>query len=180
MSTNTQVKKNTNTVVKTIVMNGLLIALTFVATAFINIKLPINANGGLVHLGNVPLFIAAIIYGRKSGAIAGAFGMAFFDLVSGWTAWAPFTFVIVGAMGYVVGLICQNKEKYFALWYVIAMVAALALKIGGYYVAEGFIYGNWIAPVNSIPGNIVQVGTAAIATFPLVITLRKILLKKEA
>ena len=37
--------------------------------------------------------------------LAGAFGMGLFDLLSGWTAWAPFTFIIVGAMGYVVGAI---------------------------------------------------------------------------
>ena len=29
--------------------------------------------------------------------------MGLFDLLSGWTAWAPFTFIIVGIMGYVVG-----------------------------------------------------------------------------
>ena len=66
---------------KALVINALFIALTLVATMFINIKLPIMGNGGLVHLGNVPLFIAALVYGKKTGAIAGAFGMAFFDLI---------------------------------------------------------------------------------------------------
>ena len=37
-------------------IDGISIALVFIATAFINIKLPITANGGLIHLGNVPLF----------------------------------------------------------------------------------------------------------------------------
>lgn len=70
---------------------------------FINVRLPFMGSGGLIHLGNVPLFIAAMMYGRKTGAVAGAFGMGLFDLISGWTAWAPFTFVIVGTMGYVIG-----------------------------------------------------------------------------
>ena len=74
---------------------ALFIALTYVFTAFINIRLPITANGGLIHLGNVPLFICAIIFGKKSGAIAGGVGMGLFDLLSGWTAWAPFTLIIV-------------------------------------------------------------------------------------
>ena len=93
-----------------LVINALFIALTLVATMFINIRLPIMGNGGLIHLGNIPLFLAAIIYGRKTGAIAGAFGMGLFDLISGWTAWAPFTFVIVGAMGYVVGLMSEKLK----------------------------------------------------------------------
>lgn len=41
-------------------------------------------SGGLIHLGNVPLFVAAMLFGRKTGAIAGAFGMGLFDLMSGW------------------------------------------------------------------------------------------------
>ena len=91
----------TNTRSKTyeLVICSIFIALTYVATWLINIRLPLSGSGGLIHLGNVPLLVAAMLYGRKTGAVAGAFGMGLFDLFSGWTAWAPFTFVIVGAMG---------------------------------------------------------------------------------
>ena len=86
---------NTNTIEKSrtyyLVINALFIALTLVATWLINIRLPFMGSGGLIHLGNVPLFVAAMLFGRKTGAIAGAFGMGLFDLMSGWTAWAPFT-----------------------------------------------------------------------------------------
>ncbi len=61
--------------IRFITITALFIALTYVFTAFINIRLPITANGGLIHLGNVPLFICAIIFGKKSGAIAGGVGM---------------------------------------------------------------------------------------------------------
>ena len=43
--------------------------------------------------------------------LAGAFGMGLFDLLSGWTAWAPFTFIIVGAMGYVVGAMTEGHHS---------------------------------------------------------------------
>lgn len=163
------------TATKKLTINAMCIALTFVATAFINIRLPIMANGGLVHLGNVPLFFAAIIFGKKTGAIAGGVGMALFDLLSGWTAWAPFTLIIVGIMGYVVGKIA---EKNTVFWYIVAMVTALAIKIVGYYIAEGIIYSNWTAPIASIPGNIVQVVTAAVIVVPVVVTLKKTILKQ--
>ena len=78
-----------------IVMDAMFIAMVFAATWLINIRLPLVGSGGLIHLGNVPLFIGAMLFGRKTGAISGAFGMALFDVVSGWTAWAPFTFVIL-------------------------------------------------------------------------------------
>ncbi|MDF2535296.1 MAG: transporter component, partial [Bacillales bacterium] len=97
--------KNRKNVAYNITLNAILIALVLVATMFINIKLPISINGGLIHVGNVPLLIAAIVFNKKRGAIAGAFGMGLFDILSGWTAWAPYTFIIRGVMGYVIGMI---------------------------------------------------------------------------
>lgn len=159
---------------KDICISGIFIALTLVATMFINIRLPFMGNGGLIHLGNVPMFLAAIIYGRKTGALAGAFGMGMFDLISGWTAWAPFTFVIVGLMGYVTGAISEKDSKHPYLRNGFAMFVALLIKIGGYYIAEGIIFGNWIAPIGSIPGNIVQVVTAAIIVLPIADKLKQV------
>lgn len=162
--------KKTKNNILFITLTALFIALTYVFTAFVNIRLPIAANGGLVHLGNVPLFIGAILFGKKLGAICGGVGMALFDLLSGWTLWAPFTLVIVAAMGFVVGFIAEEKPKFS--WYVVAIVAACAIKIVGYYIAEGIIYGNFIAPLTSIPGNIVQIAVAAVIVLPIIVPLR--------
>ncbi|WP_144552472.1 ECF transporter S component [Bacillus sp. X1(2014)] len=152
---------------KAIVINALFIALTLVATMFINIKLPIMGNGGLIHLGNVPLFIAALVYGKKTGAIAGAFGMGLFDLISGWAIWSPFTFIIVGAMGFIVGLISEKVPGNKIFVNSLAIATALIIKVVGYYFAEVILYGNWIQPFGSIPGNIMQVVIAGIIVIPL-------------
>lgn len=159
---------------KILVINALFIALTFVATMFINIRLPIVGNGGLIHLGNIPLFLAAFLFGKKTGAIAGGFGMALFDLVSGWTLWAPFTFVIVGTMGWVSGLIAEKLECRDTVKYFIAIVAACIIKIVGYYFTEVILYHNWIVPFGSIPGNIIQVGIAGLIVLPFAPRLAKI------
>ncbi len=50
---------------KMLVINGLFIALTLVATMFINIRLPFIGNGGLIHLGNVPLFLGAFYMAER-------------------------------------------------------------------------------------------------------------------
>ena len=163
-----------NNTTKTLVINAMFIALTLVATMFINIRLPIMGNGGLIHLGSVPLFIAAFIFGKRTGAIAGAFGMGMFDLLSGWTAWAPFTFVIVGAMGWTAGLISEKITEKRTLAYVLAIIAALVIKIVGYYFAEVILYHNWIVPLGSIPGNVMQVVIAGIIVLPFAERLRKI------
>lgn len=175
--TDTIALKKSESTTKSLVIDALFVALTFVATMFVNIRLPLMGNGGLIHLGNVPLFLAAIIYGKKTGAIAGACGMGFFDLISGWTAWAPFTFVIVGAMGYVTGLISEKLKVRPVIANSVAMFAALIIKVVGYYFAEVILYQNWIAPLGSIPGNVMQVTVAAIIVLPLAERLKIIAMK---
>ena len=168
----TSYKKNKFTT-RDLAETSLLIALVFIATRFINIRLPLASTGGLVHLGNTMLFIAAIVFGKRKGAIAGAFGMGLFDLLSGWTAWAPFTFIIVGAMGYVVGAMTEGHHS--TARDAAAIAAACVIKVAGYYIAEVIIYHNLFAPVASIPGNLVQIGTAAVIVLICVEQLRKVL-----
>lgn len=172
MSDTSTTKTNTAGMdIRFLTVTALFIALTYVFTAFINVRLPIAANGGLIHLGNVPLFICAILFGKKSGAIAGGVGMGLFDLLSGWTAWAPFTFIIVAVMGFAVGAI---TEKHHGLgWDALAIAIAAIIKVVGYYIAEIIIYGNWLAPMASIPGNLVQIGVAAVIVLIIVEPLRK-------
>ena len=171
-TTSTTTVKTENSIgqVQFLTITALFIALTYVFTAFVNVRLPITANGGLIHLGNVPLFICAILFGKKSGALAGGIGMGLFDLLSGWTAWAPFTFIIVAIMGYVVGAITEHHGLGFDA---LAIAAACVIKVVGYYIAEGIIYGNWIAPVTSIPGNLFQIGVAAVVVLIVIEPLRK-------
>ena len=171
VGTRTQARNNT----QAIVVTAMCIALTYIFTAVVNIRLPFAPNGGLIHLGNVPLFLAAIIFGRKTGALSGAFGMGLFDLFSGWTAWAPFTLIIVGLMGYAVGAITEKHHGFG--WNTLAIAVACVIKVAGYYIAEGIIYGNWIAPVTSIPGNLVQIGVAAVIVLLIVGQLQKIVNK---
>lgn len=161
------VQKSRNTAAE-LTITALFIALTYIFTAFINVRLPIAANGGLIHLGNVPLFIGAIIFGKRTGAAAGGIGMGLFDLLSGWTLWAPFTLVVAGLMGYVTGRITEKEEHQKLIWYAAAMGAACVIKIIGYYIAEVVIYGNLLAPAASIPGNLIQVGMAAVIVLVII------------
>ncbi|MBF8984667.1 ECF transporter S component [Lutibacter sp. B2] len=168
-------QEQVNNKTKDIAYSGILISLVFIATKFLNIRLPISINGGLIHLGNTMLFIAAIVFGKKKGAVAGAFGMALFDIVSGWMAWAPGTFIVRGVMGYLVGSISWAKDRNgnHLGWNIIAIVVAGIWMIAGYYVTEGILYGNWIAPMTSIPGNIIQIVVGAIIGLPLAVALKK-------
>lgn len=159
-----------------LILTAMLIALIFVATLFLNIRLPIAANGGLVHLGTAMLFIASILFGPKKGAITGAIGMGLFDLISGWTLWAPFTFLTRGLQGYIVGKIAwsNGRQGNSITLNLIATIISVPFMIGGYYICERVLFGSWIIPVTSIPGNIVQNIVGICIAIPVCILLKKI------
>jgi uncharacterized membrane protein len=154
----------------------MLIALVFVATLLLNIKLPITANGGLVHLGTAMLFIASILFGPKKAAIAGAIGMGLFDIVAGWTLWAPFTIVARGLQGYIVGKIAwsNGRNGNSVAFNILATISSIPVMLAVYYLCEGILYNNWIAPMASIPGNIVQNVVGILVAIPVAIALKKI------
>lgn len=162
------------------VFSALLIALVFVATKFINIRLPISINGGLIHLGTAMLYIISMVFGPSMGAISGAFGMAIFDAIDPtWFIWAPFTFVIRGIMGLIVGSIIKRKVKKEqassknTLWSIAAMLVGGIWMIAGYYISDVILYGNWIAALTSIPGDSIQVAAGIIIALPLATALKK-------
>lgn len=174
MSPLTQPKKTmTLSHTTTLVLTAMFVVLVYVFTliGFTLTAFP----GTYIHLGNIPLFIAAILFGRRVGMIAGGVGMALFDATSPFVAWAPFSLVVVGFMGYVIGFIAERHNRYS--WYILAAVLAAAIKVVGYYIADAIIVGNWVAPVISIPANLLQVAVGAVVALailrPLELAARK-------
>lgn len=159
-----------------LILTSMAIALVFVATQLLNIRLPIAANGGLVHLGTAMLFIIAMLFGPKKAAIAGAFGMGLFDLVNGFTLWAPITFVARGLQGYIVGQIAWSAGRMGGskTFNIIAAIASVPVMLAVYYLGEAIIFGSFIIPATSIPGNLVQNAVGLLVAIPAVIALKKV------
>lgn len=151
-----------------IVLCAMFIVLTYLFT-MIQVN-PLGIPGGLIHLGNIPMFVSAILFGKKIGAISGGVGMALFDLLSPYAVWAPFTLVIGCATGFFIGWIAERRQTF--PFYLLSMLGAAAIKVIGYYFAEVIIYGNWIAPFAAVPANLTQVVVAAIVVAPLLSPLR--------
>lgn len=172
-------KRNENSTgnVRFLTITALFVALTYVFTACFHVRLPLPGSGGLIHLGAVPLFIGAMLFGRKTGMFAGAIGLGLFDLLSGWAPWAPFTAVIGGLMGYITGRMTEGETHQTYRWYCLAVGISCVINIFGYYAAEGILYGNWIAPVMSVPGDLIQVGTGAVISLAVISRLNVVVKK---
>lgn len=159
-----------------LILTAMLAALVFVSTLLLNIKLPIAANGGLIHLGTAMLFIASILFGPKKGALAGAIGMGLFDLIGGWALWAPITFLTRGLQGYIVGRIAwSNGRKGTSFkWNLAAMLISIPFTIAGYYLGESILYHSFIIPLASIPGDVVQSIIGLAVAIPVCAMLKKV------
>lgn len=153
-----------------VALTGVFTALVFVMTMFVQVQI-IPAQGGLVHLGNVPLFFAAAFFGKKVGALCGGLGMALSDLVTPWQIYAPISLIVVGLMGLVFGMIVNKKPTFPKL--LLATVAALAIKLAGYYIGEIFTTGSFLVPLQSVPGNVIQIVTGAVIAIPVILVVKK-------
>ncbi|QBK25393.1 ECF transporter S component [Ureibacillus thermophilus] len=159
-----------------LVVSAMLIALVFLSTMFLNIKLPIASNGGLVHLGTAMLFIVSILFGPKKGAIAGAVGMGLFDIVGGWLVWAPITIISRILQGYIVGKIAWSKGSRgeSLAKNIFGMIVSIPVMIGVYYLGEAIMFSSFIIPLASIPGDLVQNVIGMIVAIPVCLVLKKI------
>ncbi len=122
------------------------------------------------------LFMASILFGPKKGAIAGAVGMGLFDLISGWTLWAPFTLLTRGLQGYLVGKIAWSKGRKGSsmAFNLLATIISVPFMLAGYYICERVLFGNWIVPLASIPGNIIQNVVGICVAIPVCVVLKKV------
>ncbi|MCQ2401078.1 MAG: ECF transporter S component [Lachnospiraceae bacterium] len=98
--------------VKKLAEAGLMAALCFVGYMVFP---AISASGTKVHVGNAFVVLGALLLGGVWGGLAGAVGLSIADILSGYAASAPRTFITKLVIGLIVGLvahkICSINEK---------------------------------------------------------------------
>ncbi|MDQ7841831.1 MAG: ECF transporter S component [bacterium] len=89
-----------------IALSGVMTALVFVVTR--TFALPIPQTKGFFNLGEAGVYASALLFGPLVGALSGGVGSALADLSLGYAQYAPFTLVIKGLEGAVVGLVART------------------------------------------------------------------------
>lgn len=148
---------------KKIVLNGLMVALVFLATYFTRIPTPLP--GGYFNLGDTVIIITALFLGSKSGLLAGALGSALADIAYGSFIFAPITLLVKGLEGYIVGItgFSGGEKESAAKLRVLSAITGAAVMVCGYFFAETFILGFFSEgfglaaafaelPINSLQG----------------------------
>lgn len=154
---------------------AVFIALTFIVTRYTVI--PIPATKGFFNLGEVVIYIAALVFGPLVGALAGGLGSSLADVAAA-PQFAPFTLVIKGIEGYIVGALAGPTSA--------ARLRATAIggawMVAGYFGVEVlFARTLGIAPtpatavaaaLTELPFNLVQVGSGVVVAVLVAARLR--------
>ncbi len=149
-----------------------LVALTMALVTLMTmiIQIPNPASQGYINFGDSIIFVTGVVFGPFFGLLAGGIGSALADLLSGYAQYAPWTLIIKGLEGLIVGLIAhkayQSQRK--LVLPVLGMVVAGAWMVAGYLLAESVMYGVAGAVVN-VPGNLVQAVVSLALAIPLLV-----------
>ncbi len=144
-----------------------------VAAATLALKIPTPATQGYINLGDALIIAGALLGGGRVGGRAGGVGSALADLYGGYAHWAPFTLVIKGIEGLLIGWL-GNRPGIRERWLLRAAVAlgGMVWMVLGYFLVEVQLYGPAPALLG-VWGNLLQGAGSLVCGLPLAAGLQR-------
>ncbi|MCH5273299.1 MAG: TIGR04002 family protein [Lachnospiraceae bacterium] len=130
-------------------LTGVFTAVVFVFTAYLHIP----SHTGYTHVGDGFIYLAACMLPLPYAAVVGAVGALLADCLTGFAMWAPGSVVIKTVT---VLFFTAKGKKMVSGRNLLALIPAAAVCIGGYYLYEAVLTGNFAAPLAGIPGYVTQ------------------------
>ena len=157
--------------VRTALLTALVTAVTLV------VRIPMPATEGYINIGDAVIIAAALLFGGRIGALAGGVGSAMADLYGGYSHWVPFTLVIKGMEGFLIGAGAAWLRLDLGRVRGISIAAALSLlgtawMVAGYFLVEWYLYSMGPA-LASLSGNLFQAAASLVCGLPLSVALGK-------
>lgn len=135
-----------------LVLTGLFAAMICISIAFL-FHIPTGINGGYIHIGDTFIYLAACFLPMPYAMISAAIGGGLADGLTGAIIWVIPTIIIKPLL---VPFFSYNNEKILCTKNIIGIFLAGAIGVVGYFLAEGFIYGSFIAALASVPLQLIQ------------------------
>ena len=166
---------------KNIVLAGMLAAMVFVATRFLQVPI---VGVGYVHMGDAVVYLAAALLPTPYAMASAAVGAGLADVLSPFASYAPFTVVIKAVM---VLAFTAKKERLLCRRNAVAPLLAGIIGVAGYYVTGVALLcfaGNKFAistveAVFTLPFNAIQEVVGGVAFVLLAVALDRMNIKKR-
>ncbi|MHC1749698.1 MAG: ECF transporter S component [Cellulosilyticaceae bacterium] len=137
--------KNKKFTTYSLVLIGLFSAICYVALLF---KIPIPSPVGkpFLHMGNMFVILAALLFTGTIGGLSGSIGMGLFDFMNGYASSVPKTVILKFGIGAIVGVVASQGKKKDAKsplrW--LALAAIVFIVVGTVLGITAFTMGNEI------------------------------------
>lgn len=160
---------------KLLTASAMFAAIITLTTAYL-FHIPIGTNGGYIHFGDAFIYLAASLLPMPYACAAAAIGGGLADFVSGVPVWIIPTMIIkpLTAICFTakpVKLLCGRN--------LLALLIAGIVSNAGYYAAEAIFSGNWLAPLATLWGGVVQSGGSAVVFLLVALALDKLNIKEQ-
>ncbi len=173
--------------VKKIAFVGVLAAMVYVASTFLQIKIPTAIGNTRLHMGNVMCLLSGLLLGPVAGGLAAGIGSMLYDLTDpAFITSAPFTFVFKFAMAWVCAMIAYRKDRLrldrTILGAVSGSLCYVVLYLGKSWIRDQFVKG---LPVDAVmltvsekaAVSLVNAVLAVVIAVPLALSLHPVVKK---
>ena len=150
-----------------IVYTALLIALNVtIARIFL---IPVPMTRGNINLCDAGIIIAALLYGRKQGAIVGALSGLLLDLISGYAQDTFFSLIVHGLEGFIAGWLSEKHTRQARF---VGMGIGVIVMVAGYLLADSILY-HFSTGILGVPMNLIQGIVGSAVAYPIFLSIRK-------
>lgn len=102
--------QRSQTMLRSIILTGLFSAICYVSLYF-KIPIPSPVGNPFLHMGNMFVILAGLLFTGPIGGAAGAIGMGLFDALNGYVDSVPKTVILKFGIGFIVGTVASKGQK---------------------------------------------------------------------
>lgn len=175
--------------VRQMALIGIMAAMVYVTSAYIQIPIPTAIGNTRLHVGNVMCLLSGLLLGPVYGGLAAGFGSMLFDLLNpAYITSALFTFVFKFMMAWVCAMIAQPQTNDKKWRYILGAAAGalcyVVLYLAKTYVEDRLVMGLaadavWLTVAQKGLVSTVNGVIAAAVSVPLFLALRPMLRKSK-
>ncbi|KRM43731.1 ECF transporter S component [Lentilactobacillus parafarraginis] len=154
---------------RTVILTAMFVAATLAVSMAIP-PIPIPGTHGNFNLCDAGILISALLLGPKVGGVVGALSGFLLDILTGYSNYSIFSFIVHGLEGVVAGWLAHRSAKKYAS--VIAVIVAALVMVVGYFFADSFLYTIY-AGYLGIFTNLIQGLVGAVIAMFVIPFLRK-------
>lgn len=131
---------------RNIIVIGLFAAICYVALETFKIPIPSPVGTPFLHMGNMFVILASLLFSGVTGGLAGSIGMGIWDVTHGYAQDSYKTFILKFGIGFFTGLVASKGHKKDAkspLMY-LAMASTFFIVLGCVFLYLAFNVGDVI------------------------------------